>query len=276
MLGAVKGYRGEAWRVHRPQVVRCLVALTALWVAALPAAQAPATGSVVGIVSDPTGGSLPGVTVIATGNAGEVARRAVTDEQGRYRFEGLPSGSYHLSFQLAGFVGEERTVTIGAAGTAPPQSLHVSVHVTLHVGCIEEVRVLLPLDQAVTLYDAALHVRIESRGAPVAWPSRPGCTFVGSAFGATVLRDFSLWPTVPRQSGSLSIVGGIGVTLRPGDEVLLWLTWSDLLDRFVIHELDWVRVQGGRLRTDHPSFKVLDGLTIDDAERLVRRLAPVR
>ncbi len=176
---------------------------------------------------------------------------------------------------MAGFLDTERTVTIGAGETdVPPlQSLHVSVHVTLHIGCLaEDVRVLLPLDQAVKLYDAALHVRIESRGPPAAWPSTPGCPFIGSAFGATVLRDFSLWPTVPRQSGSVSIVGGTRVTLQPGDEVLLWLAWSDLLDRFVIHELDWVRIRGGRVRSDHPSFKVLDGLTVDEAARLVGQL----
>lgn len=67
----------------------------------LAAAQGPQTGAVAGRVTDTSGGVLPGVTITVTGLG--VDRKGVTDRAGDYRFDGLPSGTYHLQAQLAGF-----------------------------------------------------------------------------------------------------------------------------------------------------------------------------
>jgi len=60
-------------------------------------------GSVRGVVTDASGGVLPGVTVVATAADGRALATAVTDGEGRYVFGALPSGLVHLSFQLDGF-----------------------------------------------------------------------------------------------------------------------------------------------------------------------------
>ena len=57
-----------------------------------------------GVVSDDTGGVLPGVTVTAASPVLiEGQRLAVTDAQGRYAFAALLPGGYSITFSLPGF-----------------------------------------------------------------------------------------------------------------------------------------------------------------------------
>jgi hypothetical protein len=60
-------------------------------------------GELVGKITDAQGGALPGVTVTLTGPAAMGTPTAVSNEQGRYRFPAVNSGTYQLKFELAGF-----------------------------------------------------------------------------------------------------------------------------------------------------------------------------
>ena len=63
-----------------------------------------AQSAIVGLLTDDSGGVLPGVTAEATSPAMiEGARQVVTDSQGRYRFEAMRPGVYKLAFSLTGF-----------------------------------------------------------------------------------------------------------------------------------------------------------------------------
>ena len=86
-------------------------------------AQAQQTGSLIGAVTDTSGGALPGVAVNLTSESLIRAESAVTDEKGGYRFTLLPIGTYDLSFSLAGFttvvrkqipVSADKTLTVNA------------------------------------------------------------------------------------------------------------------------------------------------------------------
>ena len=57
--------------------------------------------SIVGTVSDETGGVLPGVTVDLHAGAAELL--AVTDGVGHYRFDRVPPGAVTLTFKLINF-----------------------------------------------------------------------------------------------------------------------------------------------------------------------------
>jgi len=61
------------------------------------------TGTVLGTVTDSTGGAIPEATVRVT-NSGTNATQIVTsDAQGRYRVPDLPVGSYDVETQKTGF-----------------------------------------------------------------------------------------------------------------------------------------------------------------------------
>src|SRR5439155_5617601 len=61
------------------------------------------TGSIVGTVTDKTGGVLPGITVTATQEETGVALTAVTNGLGQYTFPNLKVGRYAVSAELQGF-----------------------------------------------------------------------------------------------------------------------------------------------------------------------------
>ncbi len=92
-----------------------------------------AQGSITGVVRDPSGAVLPGVTIEATSPALiEKARSAVTDSAGQYRIEDLRPGSYAVTFSLSGFS------TVRREGIELSGSFAATVSVELRVGALEE------------------------------------------------------------------------------------------------------------------------------------------
>jgi hypothetical protein len=82
-----------------------LLCITALASApADAAAQAQATATILGQVTDESGGALPGVTVTLRSPALQVPEMTtVTDERGEYRLSSLPIGTYSIEYSLSGF-----------------------------------------------------------------------------------------------------------------------------------------------------------------------------
>ena len=79
-----------------------MTALCVLALVLLVPVSAFAQASIAGVVTDATGGVLPGVTVEASSPAMiEKRRTAITDRAGRYRIEDLRPGTYALRFMLA-------------------------------------------------------------------------------------------------------------------------------------------------------------------------------
>lgn len=62
------------------------------------------TGTIRGTISDDTGAPLPGATVTITSEALIGGPQVITtDEDGHYRFPGLPPGAYNVTYQMEGF-----------------------------------------------------------------------------------------------------------------------------------------------------------------------------
>ncbi len=113
---------------------RCLLSVVLLFAIAASAA-AQTTGSIVGRVTDETGGVLPGVSVEARSTALQGSRTAVTDGTGAYRLELLPPGEYTVTFTLEGFANathEQIAVSLGR-DTTLPASLRASVAASITV-----------------------------------------------------------------------------------------------------------------------------------------------
>lgn len=91
------------------------------------------TSRVIGVVSDPSGASVPGAVVKLINEGTNATFETKTAENGAYFFEAVPSGSYTVTVEAPGFrrfTSRRNPVTIGQPTT---------VNVTLEVGTVTEV-----------------------------------------------------------------------------------------------------------------------------------------
>jgi Carboxypeptidase regulatory-like domain/TonB-dependent Receptor Plug Domain len=104
-------------RLARLVVGALIVLAAAMGLAPSARAQSDATsGTIEGVVSDSTGGVLPGATVRLTNAATGFVRDVVTDEEGRYRGLALPLGTYTITVEMSGFGKGQREDVVLALG----------------------------------------------------------------------------------------------------------------------------------------------------------------
>jgi hypothetical protein len=112
---------------------RLATILTLIVLAALSPRLSFAQGSIAGIVTDSSGGVLPGVTIEAASAALiERVRSAVTDGTGQFQIVNLPPGAYTVTFMLAGFN------TLKREGIELTGNFTATVNASLRVGALEE------------------------------------------------------------------------------------------------------------------------------------------
>ena len=97
------------WTGHWLQKTAAALLAALVVTGAAPARAQTVGGTIVGVVADSQGGALPGVTLTSRNPETGTTRVVVTEGDGRYRFAGLPPGSYDISAELQGFatVGRE-------------------------------------------------------------------------------------------------------------------------------------------------------------------------
>src|SRR5262245_24671503 len=76
------------------------------------------SGMISGMVKDPNGAVVIGAQISVRNEATGETRDAVTDNQGRFKVEGLASGSYKITINRDGFKTVERAVSIENGKTA--------------------------------------------------------------------------------------------------------------------------------------------------------------
>src|SRR5262245_54234372 len=89
----------------------------------LLARQTPA-GRIEGRITDPKGAGVPGATVTVTSTATKQVSTALADEQGRYKVEALPPGTYAIKVSAKGFAeGQKENIKVveGAAAAVDVQ-----------------------------------------------------------------------------------------------------------------------------------------------------------
>jgi len=89
-------------------------------------------GSIVGLVTDPSGAAVPGAQVKVTNKATGLTRDTTTNSLGLYRFADLPSGSYDVEVGASGFRPYSET------GVAVTINNVIRVDVQLQVGGLTE------------------------------------------------------------------------------------------------------------------------------------------
>ena len=108
----------SAYFAHAPRWLRTALALAVLLALAIPASAQTETGRISGVVTDATGGILPGVTVNAKAVGTGATRTVVTDTAGQFVFANLPPAQYELTTELAGFNAANAKVTVSVGGAA--------------------------------------------------------------------------------------------------------------------------------------------------------------
>src|SRR5580692_9971576 len=94
---------------------------------------AQANSVIAGVVKDPSGAVLPGVTVEASSPALiERSRSVVTDGEGQYKIIDLRPGVYTVTFTLTGFS------TVKREGIVLDVDFTANVSVEMKVGSLEE------------------------------------------------------------------------------------------------------------------------------------------
>jgi hypothetical protein len=112
------------------QSLRVLFAVTAL---ALVPASLWAQGAITGVVKDASGAVLPGVTVEAASPVLiEKVRTVVSDDTGQYRIVDLRTGTYSVTFTLAGFS------TVKREGVELTGTFIATINADMKVGALAE------------------------------------------------------------------------------------------------------------------------------------------
>ena len=115
-----------------PWLVICLSLL--LTISTSPVwAQSASTGSLFGLVTDPTGAAVVGAAVTLTDTSTGLSRTADSNETGRYTFVNVAPGKYDLSITKKGFA------AVKMAGQTVEVGKTVAVDATLRVGATTEV-----------------------------------------------------------------------------------------------------------------------------------------
>src|SRR5215510_4743372 len=108
-------------------------------------AQSVAVAQISGVVTDESGGALPGAEVTATQTTTGTARFVVTGSRGEYVLPNLPVGPYRLDVKLDGFTAYEQKGLTLEVGSGPV------VNVTLKLGSLSET---VTVEAAATMVEA--------------------------------------------------------------------------------------------------------------------------
>src|SRR5262252_4691057 len=92
---------GDSMRVTLTKVTRVAFTIASLLFASWLHAQT--TTTLVGGVTDPSGGGIANAQVIATNSGTHFSRSAQTNAEREYRFDFLPIGNYTVEFSASGF-----------------------------------------------------------------------------------------------------------------------------------------------------------------------------
>ena len=119
-------------RCVRPAATLIAVPLASLTVLAGSARAQEFRGTIVGRVTDASGGSIPHITVIVTNEETNVRSEAFTQADGAYAAPFLNPGKYRVEVSLSGFK------TFIRSGVTVEVGQHVTVDARLEVGDISE------------------------------------------------------------------------------------------------------------------------------------------
>src|SRR5947208_6638294 len=169
---APNSWRGPRFRITRtregtmrqvlfaisPAVVTLRRTLATLFLVLLVASPALAqTGQINGVITDNTGGVVPGATVKAVEVATGLSRDTVTDADGRYTFTSLRPTTYDITAELQGFRTSQRK------GLLLQANENLTVNFAIEVGALSETVTVSGESPTVDVTSSAISEVVESK-----------------------------------------------------------------------------------------------------------------
>src|SRR5712664_89683 len=178
---------------------RSLPALVAVILFGPAAAWAGITGSISGIVTDPSGAVIEGAAVTATETQTGVRAEITTDSKGFYNFSSLPIGTYDIEVRASGFKAYHQKAVVVDANSA------IRADVILQIGQATE---------NVTVLSEAVHVETEStqNGEVITGRKMTTVPLNGRSYTDLLALQPGVTPTSSGQYGAMSVSGD----LNPG------------------------------------------------------------
>ena len=153
------------------------------------------TGAIVGVVTDATKATMPGVTVTVSGPSLMGTNSAITGDNGAYRLPALPPGEYKLVFELQGFT------SVAHEGILIATGFTATVNAELSIGSVQETITVSTASPVVDLQSVARNTNFDAE----IRQSLPGARDV-----------WALMTVVPAVNMSRMDVGGSGAWTQQG------------------------------------------------------------
>src|SRR5256885_17266111 len=110
----------------------CLLVSVSLFAVIMISVAADPTGTISGLVSDPSGGAVLNAEVTVRNSLTGLTRSTQTDAQGGFLFPLMPVGAYELSVEAQGFRRfQQRGITLQVGGVA-------NIAISLQIGAVAE------------------------------------------------------------------------------------------------------------------------------------------
>jgi hypothetical protein len=239
------------FRLLSAGLVTCvLLATVGAW-----AQGAGTSGSISGIVVDPSGAAAAEASVVAVDNAKGIQHRTQTDSDGHYHFSGLPPAIYTLNVKSTGFVTEVRRNIVVILGETTTIDFHLQVSAVASQVDMMEVKVTTPVVDVERGSQASTLTQQYINGLPI--DRRDYLSFALLMPGVTqtlsIVDDHDLRPTETPQSG-ISFYGSNGrgnnVTVDGGSfngrsQYVMANVSQDAVQEFQINRADYSAISGG-------------------------------
>ena len=96
-------------------------------------AQSTPTGTLSGVVKDPTGAVMPDVTILVRSTGTQLTRQTITDQTGRWTMPALSVGIFEISYEAPGFK------TLTQDGVPVEASVSRTIDAELEIGATSDV-----------------------------------------------------------------------------------------------------------------------------------------
>ena len=164
---------------------------------------AATTGSISGVLKDPTGAVIPGAMFTATNTAQGIQTKTTTDDKGFYKFPSLPVGRYDLQAQVEGFRTAKRTGLVVDADSA--------LHIDLTVEMIERIEEVTVIENSVQVESVSTQM-----GQVVTARSMTSVALNGRSFTDLLALQPGIVPSiVPWQQPDSIVMAGASVAISP-------------------------------------------------------------